>query len=291
MANRSTHGGAAGDGHAIPYPLVIVVVILWDKDVVFFQQGCEVLTDLRPDIQERDHNAEHSQEAKGRLQGSNREMMHFFSLCHCGLTFAPPWELRAKLSRGKEGPAGGSGVPPHREGPSSDQHHDLTSPLPAGAEGLGRRSRPHPAQSRAAHWPHSCHSTLLPPPITGAPALIGHRWIYDVPAALAPSLTLTGLGKMAPLRVTVALRDGTRDAAGAWRSPPPRARPAPATRSRPPTAAIVPRCQGRAGSRGSREIRAEAGRRCRARVAATFPLSPQLRGNARLCLRVWELSW
>lgn len=60
---------------------------------------------------------------------------------------------------------------------------------------------------------------------------------------------------MAPLRVTVALRNGTRDAAGAWRSPPPRARPAPATRSRPPTAAIVRRCQGRAGSRRSRESR------------------------------------
>lgn len=51
----------------ITVPLVIVVVILWDKDVVFFQEGCEVLTDLRPDVQERDHNAEHSQEAKGRL--------------------------------------------------------------------------------------------------------------------------------------------------------------------------------------------------------------------------------
>lgn len=135
---------------------------------MFFQQGCKVLTDLRPDIQERDHNAEHSQEAKGRLQGSNREMMHFFSLCHCGLTFAPLWELRARLSRGKEGPAGGSGVPPHREGPSSDQHHDLTSPVPAGAEGLGRRSRPHPARSRAAHWPHSCHSTPLPPAHNGS---------------------------------------------------------------------------------------------------------------------------
>lgn len=257
-----------------PYPLVIVVVILWDKDVVFFQQGCEVLTDLRPDIEERDHNAEHSQEAKGRLQGSNREMMHFFSQRHRGLTFAPLWELRARLSRGKDGPAGGSGVSPHGEGPTSDEYHDLIALKPAGAKGLGRRSRPHPARSRAAHWPNARHSTPLPPPTTGAPALIGHRRIYQAPAALARSLTLTGLGKMAPLRVTVALRDGTRDAAGAWRSPPPRARPAPATRSLPPTAAIVPCCQGRAGSRRSREIRTEGGRRCSACVAAAFPLSP-----------------
>lgn len=51
----------------IAVPLVIVVVILRDKDVVFFQQSREVLTDLRPDVQERDHDAEHPQEAEGRL--------------------------------------------------------------------------------------------------------------------------------------------------------------------------------------------------------------------------------
>lgn len=93
-----------------PYPLVIVVVILWDKDVVFFQQGCKVLTDLRPDIQERDHNAEHSQEAKGRLQGSNREMMHFFQP-------ASPW-INFCTSMGASGQ-----VKPREGRPSRGQRH------------------------------------------------------------------------------------------------------------------------------------------------------------------------
>lgn len=53
------------------YPLIIVIVILWDKDIMFFKQGCKVFTDLRPDVQERDHHAEHSEEAEGCLQGGH----------------------------------------------------------------------------------------------------------------------------------------------------------------------------------------------------------------------------
>lgn len=66
------------------YPLIIVVIVLWDKDIMFFEQGCEVLTDLSPDIQERDHNAKHPQKAERRLQGAKEERTNFTSEGHSG---------------------------------------------------------------------------------------------------------------------------------------------------------------------------------------------------------------
>lgn len=66
------------------YPLIIVVIVLWDKDIMFFEQGCEVLTDLSPDIQERDHNAKHPQKAERRLQGAKEERTNFTSEWHSG---------------------------------------------------------------------------------------------------------------------------------------------------------------------------------------------------------------
>ena len=48
--------------------LLIVVVILWDKNVMFLKQSSEVLADECPDIEKGDHNGEHSEKTKGHLQ-------------------------------------------------------------------------------------------------------------------------------------------------------------------------------------------------------------------------------
>lgn len=50
------------------YLLIVVVIILWDKNVMFLKQSSEVLADECPDIEKGDHNGEHSEKTKGHLQ-------------------------------------------------------------------------------------------------------------------------------------------------------------------------------------------------------------------------------
>ena len=45
--------------------IIVVVVILWDKNVMFLKQSSEVLADECPDIEKGDHNGEHSEKTKG----------------------------------------------------------------------------------------------------------------------------------------------------------------------------------------------------------------------------------
>lgn len=59
-------------GNSRPYLLVVVVVVLWDKNVVLLQQSGKVLANERPDVEKGDHDGEHAEEAEGHLRGWER---------------------------------------------------------------------------------------------------------------------------------------------------------------------------------------------------------------------------
>lgn len=56
------------EGRSKSHLLVIVIIILWNKDVMFFKESSKVLADERPDVEKGDHDGEHAEEAEGHLQ-------------------------------------------------------------------------------------------------------------------------------------------------------------------------------------------------------------------------------
>lgn len=47
--------------------LVIIIIILWDKNVVLLKQSREVLADERPDVEKGDHDGEDAEQAEGHF--------------------------------------------------------------------------------------------------------------------------------------------------------------------------------------------------------------------------------
>lgn len=50
------------------YLLVVIIIILWDKNIMLLKQRSKVLANQRPDIEKGDHNGEHTEKAEGHLQ-------------------------------------------------------------------------------------------------------------------------------------------------------------------------------------------------------------------------------
>lgn len=55
-------------GNSQSYLLVIIIIVLWDKNVMLLKQSSEVLANERPNIEKGDHNGEHAEKAEGHLQ-------------------------------------------------------------------------------------------------------------------------------------------------------------------------------------------------------------------------------
>lgn len=47
--------------------LVVVVIVLWDKNVMLLKESSKVLANERPDIEKGDHDGEHTEKAKGHF--------------------------------------------------------------------------------------------------------------------------------------------------------------------------------------------------------------------------------
>lgn len=51
---------------------VVIVVVIWDEDIVFLQKSSEMFTDQITDIQERNHHYKHAGQTERDLQKYDR---------------------------------------------------------------------------------------------------------------------------------------------------------------------------------------------------------------------------
>lgn len=49
------------------YLLIIIVIVLWDKNVMLLKQSSKVLANECPNIEKGDHNGEHTEKTKGHF--------------------------------------------------------------------------------------------------------------------------------------------------------------------------------------------------------------------------------